>query len=149
MIEATTYMKLYWNSFVVLISGILAYLEISEEPFVLFAILLIIDYLTGLAKAKTLGHSITSNKMKYGLISKLSLILIPIVVAMGTKATGTDSHYIMLSGMWILVFSEIYSIIGNIYAVRTKEELPEWDAVAMIGKKIRTFLIKLSGDKDA
>lgn len=148
MIEATTYMKLFWNSFVVLISGILAYLEISEEPFVLFAILLIIDYLTGLAKAKTLGHSITSNKMKYGLISKLSLILIPIVVAMGTKATGADSHYIMLSGMWILVFSEVYSIIGNIYAVRTKEELPEYDAVGLLGKQIRTILIRNSEGSD-
>ena len=74
MIETTTFIKIIWNSFVVLVSGILAYLEISQEPFTLFALLLVIDYITGLAKAKTLGHSITSNKMKYGLISKLSLI---------------------------------------------------------------------------
>ena len=141
MIETTTFIKIIWNSFVVLVSGILAYLEISQEPFTLFALLLVIDYITGLAKAKTLGHSITSNKMKYGLISKLSLIIVPIVIAIGAKATGGDSHYILLSGMWILVLSEVYSIIGNIYSTRTKQEFPEYDALATIGKYIRNFLM--------
>ena len=146
MIETTTFIKIIWNSFVVLFSGILAYLEISQEPFTLFALLLVIDYITGLAKAKTLGHSITSNKMKYGLISKLSLIIVPLVVAMGAKALGADSHYVLTSGMYILILSEVYSIIGNIYSARTKEEFPEYDALSMIGKQIRNILIKQSGD---
>lgn len=140
------FIKIFWNTFVVLFSGVLAYLQISQEPFTLFAILLVIDYLTGLAKARTLGHSITSNKMKYGLISKFSLIVVPLVVAMGAKALGADSHYVLTSGMYILILSEVYSIIGNIYSTRTKEEFPEYDALAMIGKQIRTILIKNSGD---
>lgn len=140
------FIKIFWNTFVVLFSGILAYLQISQEPFTLFAILLVIDYLTGLAKARTLGHSITSNKMKYGLISKFSLIVVPLVVAMGAKALGADSHYVLTSGMYILILSEVYSIIGNIYSTRTKEEFPEYDALAMIGKQIRTILIRNSGD---
>uniref|UniRef100_UPI004047D9CE phage holin family protein n=1 Tax=Aliarcobacter sp. TaxID=2321116 RepID=UPI004047D9CE len=148
IIETTTFVKILWNTVIVFFSAILAYLEISEEPFTLFAILLIIDYLTGLAKAKILCVSITSNKMKYGIISKLSLLLIPITIAIGAKAIGADSHYILLSGMYILIFSEVYSIIGNIYSIRTRDELPEYDAVASIGKKIRTYLILKSGDKD-
>ena len=146
MIETTTFMKIIWNSFVVLFSGILAYLEISQEPFTLFSILLIIDYLTGLTKAKTLQVSITSNKMKYGLISKLSLLIIPIILAIGAKATGADYHYVLLSGMYILILSEVYSIIGNVYSIRTREELPEYDAVAMLGKQIRNILIRNSGE---
>ena len=126
----------------------LAYLEISQEPFALFAILLMIDYVTGLVKAQALNISITSNKMKYGIISKLSLLFIPIVLAIAAKAVGVDSHYILMSGINILIISEVYSIIGNIYSTRTKEELPEYDAVAMIGKKIRNFLISKSGEND-
>lgn len=148
VIETTTFIKVLWNSVIVLFSAVLAYLEISQEPFTLFAILLIIDYLTGVMKAKVLCISITSNKMKYGIISKLSLLLIPITIAIGAKAVGADSHHILLAGMYILIFSEVYSIIGNIYSIRTKEELPEYDAVAMIGKKIRGYLILKSGDKD-
>ena len=146
MLEATTTIKIIWNFLIVLLSGVLAYLEISQEPFTIFAILLVIDYITGVWKAKTLGISITSNKMKYGLISKLSLLIIPIVLAMGAKATGADYHYILLSGMYILVLSEVYSIIGNIYCMNTGEELPEYDAVAMLGKQIRNILIRNSGD---
>lgn len=146
MVETTTAIKIIWNTFIVIFSGILAYLEISQEPFTLFAILLIIDYITGVWKAKTLGISITSNKMKYGLISKLSLLIIPIVLAMGAKATGADYHYILLSGMYILILSEVYSIIGNIYCMNTGEELPEYDAVAMLGKQIRNILIRNSGE---
>lgn len=146
MIETTTFIKIIWNTFVVLFSGILAYLEISQEPFTIFALLLVIDYITGLWKAKILGHSITSNKMKYGLVSKLSLIIIPIVIAMGAKALGADSHYVLTSGMYILILSEVYSIIGNVYSARTKEEFPEYDALAMIGKQIRNLLIKNSGE---
>jgi phage-related holin len=146
MLEATTTIKIIWNFLIVLLSGVLAYLEISQEPFTIFAILLVIDYITGVWKAKTLGISITSNKMKYGLISKLSLLIIPIVLAMGAKATGADYHYILLSGMYILILSEVYSIIGNIYCMNTGEELPEYDAVAMLGKQIRNILIRNSGD---
>lgn len=149
MLDTTTSTSIavLWNFIIALASGILAYLEISQEPFTLFAALLMIDYITGLAKAKTLGHSITSNKMKYGLISKLSLLLIPIVVAIGAKAVGGDSHYVLMSGMYILIFSEVYSIIGNIYSTRTKEEFPEYDALAMIGKQIRNILLRQTGDK--
>lgn len=141
MIETATVIKIIWNSFVAILGGVLAYLEISEEPFTLFAILLVIDYITGLWKAKTLKHSITSNKMKYGLISKLSLIIVPVVIAIGAKAVGGDSHYILLAGVWILVISEVYSIIGNIYSTRTKQEFPEYDALATIGKYIRNILM--------
>ena len=97
MVETTTTIKIIWNFLVVLLSGMLAYLEISQEPFTLFALLLMIDYITGLAKAKTLQVSITSNKMKYGLISKLSLLIIPLVLAIGAKAIGADYHYVLLS----------------------------------------------------
>lgn len=149
MIEDTTVIKIVLNFIIVLFSGILAYLQISQEPFILFAVLLFIDYITGLMKAKRLQISITSNKMKYGLLSKLSLLFIPIVLAIGAKAVGADFTFILITGMNILIVSEVYSIIGNIYSVQTKEELPEYDAVAMIGRKIRIFLLKISGDKDA
>lgn len=149
MFETTATIKIIYNFFVFIISGLLAYLNMDKEVIALFSVLLVIDYLTGLHKARILGHSITSNKMKYGLISKILLLLIPITLAIGGKAVGADFHYVVLASMNILIISEVYSIIGNIYASSTKEEFPEWDAVAMIGKKIRTFLIKLSGDKDA
>jgi hypothetical protein len=39
----------------------------------------------------------------------------------------------------LLIVSEVYSILGNIYAVRTRNELPEWDVISIMGKRIRDF----------
>lgn len=148
MVETTAFIKVFYNFIVILISSMLAYLELDKEPMFFFAVLLVVDYITGLYKARILGHSITSNKMKYGCISKLLLLLIPIVLAIGAKSVGADMDKALTVGINILIISEIYSIIGNIYSARTKEEFPEWDAVAMIGKMIRNILLRLLGDKE-
>lgn len=142
MIDVTVGAKVAFNSITIVIAWVFHYLGMDSEIFFLFAMLLTIDYITGIAKAKTLQHSIASDKMKYGIISKLLLLLIPLVLAISAKAVGADFKSILQVGMNILILSELYSIIGNIYAVRTKDELPEYDAVASIGKKIKSFLIR-------
>ncbi|MGE4396052.1 MAG: phage holin family protein [Sulfurimonas sp.] len=136
--------KVVFNFFTVCVGGMLTYLGLNGESFFLFSVLLIIDYMTGVAKAYRLGHYITSNKMKYGVLSKLSLLLIPVVLAIGAKAVGADFKTILMSGVNILVISEVYSCIGNIYSIHTKKELPEYDVVAILGKRIRNVLIKYS-----
>jgi len=127
-------------------SALLTYLGIGSEAFTLFALLLGIDYVTGVLKARAIGQSITSNRMKYGIISKLSLIIVPIVLAIGAKAIGADASSVLSIGINILVLSEVYSIIGNIYSIRTRLELPEYDVVSAIGKRIRAILIKAEND---
>jgi phage-related holin len=125
--------------------GILVtYLGLNSESFSLLAVLLLLDYTTGILKARAIGESITSNRMKYGIVSKLSLLLIPIVLAIGAKATGADFKFVLLVGINMLVISEVYSIISNIYAIRTHQELPEYDVISILGKKIRTILLKYS-----
>ncbi|MBE0498582.1 MAG: phage holin family protein [Campylobacterales bacterium] len=142
MLTEGTIAKAIYNTAVLCLGGTLTYLGLNAEGFLLFALLILIDYITGVAKAKVLGHSITSNKMKYGIISKLSLLFIPLVLAIGAKAVSADFATILFVGINILVISEVYSIIGNIYSIRTKEELPEYDVIAILGRRIRKILIK-------
>lgn len=139
-------MKLALNGALIGFAGVLTYLGLDKEVFAALGWLLFIDYFTGVWKAKTLGHCITSNKMKYGVVSKFSLMLIPFVFALAAKAMDTNAGNVLFIGMNILVLSEVYSIIGNVYSIRTKEELPEWDAVAALGHKIRKILIKWGGE---
>jgi len=141
-IATSFYVKTIFNFFTICLGGALTYLGLSGESFLLFSILLFIDYITGIAKAYRIGQTITSNRMKYGMLSKLSLLIIPLVLAIGAKAVGADFTTVLMVGINILVLSEVYSIIGNIYSIRTKDELPEYDVVAMIGKRIRNVLLK-------
>lgn len=141
-------LKVILNGVMIGLAGMLSYLWLDQEVFTIFGYLLLIDYVAGVIKARAIGESITSNKMKYGLISKFSLILIPLVLAFAAKVVHGDAGNVLFIGMNILILSETYSIIGNIYTIRTKEHLPEWDAVTAIRHKIRAILVKLSGDKD-
>lgn len=123
-----------------IISWLLIFAGLNSEAFYILSILLVIDFMTGLWKAKSLGHHLTSNKMKYGVISKLSLLIIPIVIGLGVRALGQDASQLLLISINILILSEMYSIIGNIYSARTGQELPEFDALSAIAKGIRKRL---------
>lgn len=141
----TTAGKVFFNSLLLATSTFMFYLGIDVEAFTMFSVLLVVDYATGLMKARAINESITSNKMKYGVASKLSLIIIPIVLAVGGKAMYIDITNVIFVSVNLLVLSELYSIISNVYAVRTKEELPEYDVVSIIGRKIKNTLIKFAG----
>lgn len=145
MSEAYGTSMIIYNTLLAGFATFLTYLGLNKEAFTLFAALLLIDYVTGVGKAGIIGQSITSNRMKYGIASKMVLLFIPIVLAIGAKIINQPSDSILFIGVNILVLSEVYSIIGNIYSMRTKEELPEIDAVAAIGRFIRDKLIALGG----
>lgn len=139
---------LFYNTIVAVLATSLTLLGVDKESFTLLAILLLIDYLTGVSKAYRLKESITSNKMKYGIVSKMSLLLIPIVIAIAAKSIHANASSVLFTGINILVLSEVYSIIGNIYSIRSGESLPEIDAVSYIGKALRKKIMLLAGCKD-
>lgn len=136
--------SIYIKAIVLLVQSVagfgLVYAGIDREIFSILAALLLIDFVTGTWKAHTLGRRVRSNRMKYGVISKLSLLIIPIAIGLGVRAIGQDAEMMILVAMNILILSEVYSIIGNIYVVRTGIELPEYDALTAIAKSIRRRL---------
>jgi phage-related holin len=123
-----------------IISWLLLFAGLNSEAFYILSVLLIIDFMTGIWKAHALEQNVTSNKMKYGVISKLSLLIIPIAIGLGVRALGQSASQLLLISINILILSEMYSIIGNIYSARTGQELPEFDALSMIAKSIRKRL---------
>lgn len=146
MIETTTTFKIICNFLVVLFSSLLAYLDLKSDSILCLTALLAIDYATGVMKARRIGESVTSNKMKYGVASKLILLLIPITVAFGAKGIGIDLTNLVFVSIWLLIFSEMYSILGNIVCYTKGVYLPEIDAPSIIAKQIRSYLLKQSGE---
>lgn len=130
-----------YNGSAIAVSSFFVYLGLDKEAILFFAVLLLIDYITGLGKALAIKESITSNKMKYGILSKLSLLIIPITVAIAGKSVNVDMTYIIYASMNVLVLSEVYSIIANIYSMRTHKELPEFDVTRLLARKIKVILL--------
>lgn len=107
--STTQTIAIIWNFIIVIMSGLLAYLGLDAEAITVLTVLLAIDYATGLIKAKSIHESITSNKMKYGIASKMVLIVIPISIALGAKGVNVDLSSLVLVCVNILIFSEMYS----------------------------------------
>lgn len=124
------------------ISWVLTYTCINEEVFAIFVVLILIDFITGVMKSWSNKIEITSKRMRWGIASKFSLILIPIVIGLGAKALGQNADALFTYGMNLLILSEVYSIIGNIYNIRTGKNLPEWDVIALFASRIRNDMEK-------
>jgi hypothetical protein len=147
--EVMIFIKMLMTGIYTLLASILTKLGVEiSDAFVALGVLLIIDVITGVVKSYKLDIKITSNNLKYGFLSKLILLLIPIIFQIGAKGVDIDGTNIVTISYNILIISELYSIIGNIYSIQTKESLPEMDAIQMIGRKLRNILLNLVGDED-
>lgn len=142
MEENSITFKILFLSAASFIAGGLTYIGIDKEAFSIFTALVVVDFFTGIMKAWYVGEKISSNKAKYGVFSKISLLIIPITIAASAKAIGEDASTFFVWVFNLLIISEAYSILGNVYSIRNKKELPEWDVISLIGKRIRDFFTK-------
>ncbi len=122
---------------------------VTHEAYTAFAVLMLFDVATGvLASAKCDGwRSITSRRLSFGIISKLLLLFIPLAIALAGKAAGVSLQSVISSAFMVLTLSELYSVIGNIYTVRTGVRVPEFDAVSVVLRNIRRLIEKLPSNE--
>lgn len=128
---------------------ILDYFSISSEWLIILTVMLILDFIFWIVSAKSRGEKIESKKWQHWLVKKLTRWLLPFIVVAWLKWTGmwwieTLVHTII----WMIIFSELYSIIGHIYSINYGEELPEVDAFKMLLNGITKLLKNLINKKD-
>lgn len=108
--------------------------------------LIVIDLITGVTKTISIRKKPTSTRLANGVFSKLVLLFLPVCVAIAVKGLGLDYKVLIDTTLSILILSELYSIVGNIYTIRTKKEVEEFDAVSMLLKVIRKYINRILGD---
>lgn len=126
------------------------YLGINHESILILATVIVIDIITGVLKSASLygWREITSSRFSAGVLAKLLLILIPITLALAGKGVGLDLGLIAQGAISVLILSQVYSTVGNIHAMQTKDEKNEFDAVAFIMRQLRELLEKsMANDK--
>lgn len=133
------------QTIILFLAGVLAtvlnYVGLDKEVYFIYCLLLIIDYVTGIGRAYRLGISITSREMRIGMISKMSLLTVPIILGLGFKVVGADGAKALEIGMIILSLSEVYSSISNIHAIKTTKDLPEFDALASLARWLKSKIM--------
>ncbi len=106
------------------------------------------DIVAGILKSYALygGSSIKSSVFERGIIAKALVICIPLNIALAGKGVGLDLVPIAQGTITVLILSELYSLLGNWYAIRTGKERIEFDAVAYVVGQLKGFLKKLIVD---
>lgn len=115
------------------VAGILDYFSLSWEGLLVMSIMLITDFIFWIVAAKVRGEEIESKKWQEGLIRKLSRWVIPFAVAWWLKRTWMGGiEELNVAILWMIIFSELYSIIWHIYSINYKEQLPELDSFKLL-----------------
>jgi len=113
------------------------YLNIPQEQLSILWGLMVLDTITGIAKAyKTNPKTITSHALWAGVLKKFVTVLVVYILAMIGKGIGIPPEHFVEWGLSILIMAEWYSALQNIYAVRTGVVLPEYDVISIILKKL-------------
>lgn len=129
------------------------YLNIPQAQLGILAILMIVDFASGVGKQYRLDKSkITSHDGWLGAIKKVATLCAILTIALVFKGLEMDAGAYIKGALSIIIMAEGYSIIQNIYAIRTGNILPEFDVVSILLKSFSDFLKKrietaVSGEK--
>ncbi len=113
------------------------YLQLSWESMTFLAILLLIDFITGIAKVYIINKKeLKSYRAIAGIISKTSILLIPLVLSIAAKQVGYDMRLFTDAIISMLILAETFSIIGNIRSIHTGKRVEEIDAISFVLTKV-------------
>ena len=138
--------KTFWY---VAVTSVLVYLNIPQEALWVLGTLMIIDTITGVAKQyKVESIGITSKRMTTWVVTKFVTLLCLLSGWLVINFLKIDPEYYVQTVLSVLIMAEFYSIIQNVYAVRTGVILPEYDVISIALKRltgaIQDFIEKLT-----
>ena len=111
---------------------ILEYFGIGGETLIILSAMLILDWIFWIVDAYMQG-TLESKLMVRGLIKKLTRWCFPFIVIGVLRGAWFDSSELIATAMLsILIVAEWYSVIGHIYSINYKQQLPEIDALKML-----------------
>lgn len=130
----------------------LDYFWMSGETLWILTSMLVLDRIFWIVNAY-IQWNLQSKLMVNWLVKKLTRRCLPfIVIAVLRGAWFDNTHIIATSILSILIVAEWYSVLGHIYSINYKEQLPEIDALKMlfqwIAKLFKWKLDDLSPNKE-
>ena len=138
-----------WIIWWVWVAKILDYFSMSSEWLLVMTIMLVLDFIFGIVSAKSRGEKIESKKWQHWLVKKLTRRLLPFIVVAWLKWTWMWwIEELVKVIVWMIVFSELYSIIWHIYSINYWKELAEIDAFKMLLDWLAKFIKNLINKKN-
>lgn len=114
----------------------LDYFWMSSETLIILTVMLVLDWIFWVINAY-IQWTLQSRLMVNWLVKKLTRWCLPfIVIAVMRWAWFDNTHIVATSILSILIVAEWYSVIGHIYSINYKENLPEIDCLKIMMRQI-------------
>lgn len=126
----------------VYVGNALTYINVDSSLFVGLSIMMVLDWITGVFKSRSLGITISSKRAERGILEKSALLIIPLSIAYVAKIINIPLGVTIKTMFSLLIVAELYSIIGNCYCIYTGEDHKEYDAVTAVLKYVRNAIRK-------
>jgi small basic protein len=120
------------------------FLALPAQGYSVLAAFMVLDTVLGVVRVGVVHgyREIKSYRLVSGLMAKLSIILVPLIIAHTGKGIGLDLHMIALWALNLLILSHAYSILGNIHSIYLRKDVYEFDAVSWTLTKIQGVIEK-------
>lgn len=121
--------------------GVFVYLSIDLDIISMLSVLMFSDIVFGIMKAFRLNHKISIITLLWGFATKLSLLTIPMVVALMGKALGYDFRWCVDLAIKALIVNEGFSILANIISIKQNKDVENFDFISLFVDLLRDFFI--------
>lgn len=133
----------YLRILLIHVYGIFMFLEIETIIMKVLCILMVIDTILGIIKTIVLGNQFQFRILIIGFVSKLSVLFIPLVLALMSKGLNYNFRWFVTIVVNVMIVSDGISIFSNAIAIKTKQPIANYDVITKLLKAIRTGLINL------
>jgi hypothetical protein len=126
-----------------LLYALFIYLGIKTGIVKILFYLMIIDSVLGVLKALRLHNKISLKRLVWGMVSKLSVLIIPMILALMAKGLSLDFNYFVVIVLDILIVNEGISCITNILSIKTKKQIENTDYITKMIEAIRRMFMNI------
>jgi phage-related holin len=124
------------------VSAAITYIGVEHKLIYTLTGLMVVDWITGVVKARRLKIDVTSKRSNKGIIEKMMLLLIPVAIAVTLKAVEVPIGITMKAAFTLITVAELFSVVSNCYCIYTKTDVKEYDAVTAVIRFLRNTLMK-------
>lgn len=125
------------------IYGIFMFLDIDVNTVKILAILMAVDTVLGIFKAIRLKQKVSFKKLVWGMITKVSVLIVPMILALVAKALSFDFTWFVNAVLNILVLAEAFSSISNIISIKEGKQIENQDFITKLLHSVRVGLSRI------
>jgi len=131
----------YWYELKAFLYLIFVSLSIDIDTAKTLSLLMIIDTVLGVSKTLRIKKiTFDFKELLWGIVSKCTVILIPILLAVTALGLGFDFTLLVNVVFKILIVNETISALTNILSIKKRKNIKNTDYVSLLIYKLKNFL---------